>query len=407
MLAIPSVLQSRFEEHLRNKTIPDHLQWPYKKWLRYYLDYCEKYHFSPIDKSSLPRFIGKLREKKQTEQQQGQAAEAIKMYYEILSQDDMPSKAPLPQPIHHGEENSSKDGKHVFIHESPAIAIQHKKVVPVPLRGSVPSHSIQRSSITLGVSGISPIVPQGVINASSLQAKRDDGSSWRSEYSRLADEIHVRHYSKKTLQTYQGWTKKFQAFTQSKKPELLSTNDVKEFLTFLAVKRRVSATTQNQAFNSLLFFYRHVLNKEFGKIDGVVRAKRRPYIPVVLSREEINEILKRLEPPYDLVVKLLYGCGLRLFECLGLRVQCMNFDAGIVTVHDGKGQKDRTVPLPQTILPELRAHLELLKYLHRSDLDRGYAGVFLVNALEQKYKNAAREFIWHLKLANVFWDRKM
>ncbi|PIP07579.1 MAG: integron integrase, partial [Syntrophobacterales bacterium CG23_combo_of_CG06-09_8_20_14_all_48_27] len=189
-------------------------------------------------------------------------------------------------------------------------------------------------------------------------------------------------------------TKKFQAFTQSKKPELLSTNDVKEFLTFLAVKRRVSATTQNQAFNSLLFFYRHVLNKEFGKIDGVVRAKRRPYIPVVLSREEINEILKRLEPPYDLVVKLLYGCGLRLFECLGLRVQCMNFDAGIVTVHDGKGQKDRTVPLPQTILPELRAHLELLKDLHRSDLDRGYAGVFLVNALEQKYKNAAREFIW-------------
>ena len=127
MLAIPSVLQSRFEEHLRNKTIPDHLQWPYKKWLRYYLDYCEKHHFSPIDKSSLPRFIGKLREKKQTEQQQGQAAEAIKMYYEILSQDDMPSKAPLPQPIHHGEENSSKDGKHVFIHESPAIAIQHKK----------------------------------------------------------------------------------------------------------------------------------------------------------------------------------------------------------------------------------------------------------------------------------------
>ena len=96
---------------------------------------------------------------------------------------------------------------------------------------------------------------------------------------------------------------KFQTFTLSKTPELLSSNDVKEFLTFLAVKRKVASTTQNQAFNALLFFYRHVLHKEFGKVEGVVRAKRKPYIPVVLSREEINEIVKRLGPPYDLVVK--------------------------------------------------------------------------------------------------------
>ncbi|OIP37224.1 MAG: integron integrase [Desulfobacteraceae bacterium CG2_30_51_40] len=165
-------------------------------------------------------------------------------------------------------------------------------------------------------------------------------------------------------------------------------------MTFLAVKQKVAATTQNQAFNALLFFYRHVLRKEFGKVDGVVRAKRKPYIPVVLSREEINAVLKYLSPPYDLIVKLLYGCGLRLFECLGLRVHCMNLDGGVLTIHDGKGQKDRTVPLPQTILPELRAHIESLKDLHQRDLNRGYAGVFLVNALERKYKNAAREFVW-------------
>jgi integron integrase len=137
-----------------------------------------------------------------------------------------------------------------------------------------------------------------------------------------------------------------------------------------------------------------VLKKEFGKIDGVVRAKRKPYIPVVLSRKEIDTVLKHLEPPFDLVVKLLYGCGLRLFECLRLRVQNLNFDAGILTVHDGKGQKDRTVPLPEKIVPELERHLESLKDLHKQDLERKYAGVFLVNALEQKYKNAAREFIW-------------
>jgi integron integrase len=156
----------------------------------------------------------------------------------------------------------------------------------------------------------------------------------------------------------------------------------------------VSASTQNQAFNALLFFHRHVLKREFGKLEGVVRAKRKPYIPVVLSREEIDAVMKHLAPPYDLVVKLLYGCGLRLFECLHLRVHCFNFDAEVLTVHDGKGGKDRTVPLPKTILPELRAHLDSLKDLHQSDLDRGYTGVFLINALERKYPNAAKDFIW-------------
>ena len=186
----------------------------------------------------------------------------------------------------------------------------------------------------------------------------------------------------------------FQTFTRSKDPAALSSADVREFLTFLAVHRKVSASTQNQAFNALLFFYRHVLNKEFGKVEGVVRAKRKPYVPVVLSREEIDAILQHLPPPYDLVVKLLYGCGLRLSECLQLRVHCLNFAAGVFTIHDGKGGKDRTVPLPETILPELRAQLEALKELHQRDLERNYAGVFLVNALENKYTHAAKEFIW-------------
>jgi integrase len=143
-----------------------------------------------------------------------------------------------------------------------------------------------------------------------------------------------------------------------------------------------------------LIFYRHVLNKEFGKMEGLVRAKRKPDVPVVLSRQEIATILQHLPPPYDLVVKLLYGCGLRVSECLQLRVQCFNFAAGVLTIHDGKGGKDRTVPLPETTLPELRAQLEALKELHRRDLERNYAGVFLVNAMEKKYRHEAKEFIW-------------
>jgi len=258
---------------------------------------------------------------------------------------------------------------------------------------SEPTSMIRYAPEPKGSPGKAPPERAAMIDSGSLPAASGTGASWRSEYARLADEIRVLHYSSKTLRTYQGWVKHFQTFTHSKAPAELSTDDVKAFLTFLAVKRKVAATTQNQAFNSLLFF-RHILHKEFGKVDGVVRAKRRPYIPVVLSREEIDAVLTHLEPPYNLVVKLLYGCGLRLFECLQLRVQCLNFDEGILTVHDGKGQKDRTVPLPQTVLPELRTHLESLKILHRLDLERGFSGVFLVNALEKKYKNAAKEFIW-------------
>lgn len=120
----------------------------------------------------------------------------------------------------------------------------------------------------------------------------------------------------------------------------------------------------------------------------------KPYIPVVLSREEVAVVIGHLFKPYDLIVKTMYGCGLRLFECVKLRVHNFNFDAGVLTIHDGKGGKDRTVPLPQSIMPELLARLERLKELHDRDLAAGYSGVFLDHLLEKKYRNAAREFTW-------------
>ena len=171
--------------------------------------------------------------------------------------------------------------------------------------------------------------------------------------------------------------------------------DVKEFLTSLAVEKKVSASSQNQAFNALLFFFRHVLKKEFGKIDGVVRAKQRPYIPVVLSRDEVNRVIQNLYYPYNLVVKLLYGCGLRLSECMNLRIHNFNFDYLVLTVHDGKGKKDRTVPLPKTILEELKNHLDHVIGLHEKDIRAGFSGVFLPGNLDVKYPGAAKELIWH------------
>ncbi len=219
-------------------------------------------------------------------------------------------------------------------------------------------------------------------------------ASWVVLYEKLDSEIKLRHYSPKTLKAYRGWLRQFQAYTKSNDSRLLSTSEVKGFLTFLAVEKKVSASSQNQAFNALLFFFRHVLKNEFGEIKDVVRAKQRRHIPVVLSREEIDAIIFRLTTPYDLIAKLLYGCGLRLNESLNLRVQDLNFETGMLTVYKGKGKKSRALPLPEKIIPELKAHLESVIKLHQKDLKSGYNGVFLEGRLGKKYKNAAKELPW-------------
>ncbi len=134
-------------------------------------------------------------------------------------------------------------------------------------------------------------------------------------------------------------------------------------------------------------------HKEFGKIEGVVRVKRKPYIPVVLSREEGNRVIGLMKHPHKLIASLMYG-GLRISECLSLRVQNFNFDMKILTIHDGKGQKDRTVPIPETLMGELKAQLESVIEIHEQDCQAGFASVFLYGLLEKKYRNAARELVW-------------
>ncbi len=223
--------------------------------------------------------------------------------------------------------------------------------------------------------------------------EKSKSPAWDQAIEKLAAEIQTRHYSRKTLKTYADWARKFQRYLHDKPPDKLSSADVKEYLTYLAVKSRIASSTQNQAFNALLFLFRHVFKKDFGDQRDVPRAKKSKYIPVVLSRPEIDAILKYLEYPFDIVVNLLYGCGLRLFECLSLRVQNFNFEDGILTVH-GKGAKDRTVPLPRAIIPELKTQLETVSELHGKDLAAGFSGVFLVDSLEKKYPAAAKDFIW-------------
>lgn len=220
------------------------------------------------------------------------------------------------------------------------------------------------------------------------------GTAWDSKFEELENVIRMRHYSEKTLKSYRKNVRDFSAYIGSIAPNDLTTEHVKDYLTHLAVKKKVSASTQNLAFNSLLFFFRHVLCREFGIVDGVVRAKKRPYIPVVLSKKEIETIFETIDKQYLLIVNLLYGCGLRLFECLSLRVNCLNLEEGILTVHDGKGKKDRTVPLPKSLLQDLRDQLETVRELNSKDIAKGYDGVFLFDAHERKSKHVSRHFIW-------------
>ena len=223
---------------------------------------------------------------------------------------------------------------------------------------------------------------------------KSTGANWIEVYEGLSSAIEARHYSSKTLIAYKIWIQKFQAFTKDKEPQLLSMDDAKAFLSFLATHKKISASSQNQAFNALLFLFRNILEKEFTKSEDVVRAKRKNHIPVVLSREEVDYIIARLNKPYSLVAKLLYGCGLCLSECLKLRVQDLNFTTMILTVHDGKGQKDRAVPLPQVLVPELQMQLKQIVQLYEEDLTAGYAGTFLPTALDNKYPRAAKELGW-------------
>ena len=190
-------------------------------------------------------------------------------------------------------------------------------------------------------------------------------SSWEQEYRDLEGAIRMRNYSSKTLEAYRLWVSKFQAFVRSRPTLEIGPREVRGFLSSLAVQHRVSASTQNRASNSLLFFFRHVLGRDFGQMDGVVRAERRRHIPVVLSRAEVEGVLAGLEPPYRLVVLLLYGCGLRLAECVNLRIHCFNLEARLLTVHDGEGQKDRTLPLAGRAVPDIQEQMERVRRVVR------------------------------------------
>jgi len=217
---------------------------------------------------------------------------------------------------------------------------------------------------------------------------------------RVRDAIRLKHYSTRTEQAYVNWIKRYIFFHNVWHPDEMGAAEVEAFLTHLAVNENVAASTQNQALSALLFLYREVLKKDLGPIDAL-RAKKPKRLPTVLTKEEVHRVLGHLSGTHLLLARLLYGSGLRLMECLRLRVKDLDFAQRIILVRDGKGAKDRITMLPETLVAPLKDHLRIVKRTHEEDLAKGYGAVYLPYALERplegisdKYPNAEREWIW-------------
>lgn len=210
----------------------------------------------------------------------------------------------------------------------------------------------------------------------------------------VRERIRYRHYSIRTEKAYLGWIRRFILFHGKRHPVRMGASEIEAFLSFLANTGNVAASTQNQALHAILFLYREVLAIELPQLEGVAPAKKPRRLPVVLTLDEVKAVLAGLDGQHWLTGSLLYGSGLRLMECLRLRVKDLDFGGCSVMVRDGKGGKDRITVLPTSLVSLLRVQLERAREFHRRDLADGFGDVWLPNALARKYPNAAREWGW-------------
>ena len=211
---------------------------------------------------------------------------------------------------------------------------------------------------------------------------------------RVRDRIRLKHYSIRTERSYTSWIKRFILFHNKKHPKDMGVAEIEEFLTHLAVKKNVAQSTQNQALNAIIFLYREILGIEFKEPIDAIRAKKPLRLPVVLTKAEVSKLIKTLSGTEKIIGMLLYGAGLRLMECIRLRVKDIDFELNQIVVRQGKGDKDRITLLPEVVKDGLQQHLDRVQLLHNDDLAQGYGKVFMPHALERKFKNAGSQWIW-------------
>jgi len=220
--------------------------------------------------------------------------------------------------------------------------------------------------------------------------------------------IRARHYSPRTEEAYVGWIERFIRHHDLRHPREMGEHEVSEFLTDLAVTRGVSASTQNQALSALLFLYREVLQRDFGWMKNIARARRPRRLPVVLTRSETRQLFNELQGTQRVMAMLLYGAGLRLLECCRLRVKDLDFAADQITIRCAKGQKDRVTLLPAIVKSTLACHLEVVRKQHGRDVSKGAGWVELPDAVGRKYPNAGREWAWQwlFPATRMYTDRQ-
>jgi integron integrase len=211
----------------------------------------------------------------------------------------------------------------------------------------------------------------------------------------MRDKIRFKHYSIKTEYTYISWAKRYILFHNKKHPKEMGKNEIELFLTHLATQENVSPTTQNQAFSALLFLYEQVLEISLKNQNiQALRAQERKHIPVVLTIDEVKRIISNLTGIYELMVKLMYGCGLRMSEVQNMRVKDIDFGFDKIYIWDSKSLKDRTIPLPQTIKTELQVQIQKVKEIHQQDLQNGFGSVYIPYAISKKFKNIEYDTKW-------------
>ena len=210
----------------------------------------------------------------------------------------------------------------------------------------------------------------------------------------VQEKMRTGSYSPKTIQSYVRWIKEFILFNDARHPSELGKENLENFLTHLAVKKNVSASTQNQALSAILYLYKNIVKRDIGWLEDVVRAKRSRRLPVVFTKSEVTDIFNYLEGVPKLICSILYGSGLRLGEALRLRIKDIDFDRKQIIVREAKGNKDRITTLPSSIIPELKQHLNKVFLQHKEDLKKGKGRTKLPYALAKKYPNSDKDFYW-------------
>ncbi len=226
------------------------------------------------------------------------------------------------------------------------------------------------------------------------QATLGTDAQWKAVADDMRNMLRLMHRSLRTENAYIGWVRRFYRFLNGKSPHALESTDVKDFLTYLAVERKVAASTQNQAFNAILYLFRHTLDKDIDDIAEAVRAKRTRRLPVVLTKAEMRRLFENMSGNNLLMARTIYGCGLRLAECISLRIKDIDFEREALTVRGGKGDKDRETVLPKSIKGDLAVHLDKVRSIYDRDREMDAHGVMLPGALVRKYPNAGKEWAW-------------